>query len=260
MGRGWDALLRYLGPWPTRGEYQYQNQYQVPEHDLKIPLNRVPARVRNGLGHGGRPAARADRCEGPGGGLIQGCRAHRVKGLAMHHRTRSRTPRPGHTRGTGTALLGIYLNDHLAGATAGVERARHMARSYGDSALASAMEPLADEIAEDREFLLEIMRRLDIPVRHYKVYAGQVAERVGRLKSNGRLVRRSPLSPLLELEALRLGVEGKTAGWQALRELADGEERLDPQRLDDLLERARRQQSTLEELRRREVPAALQEA
>jgi hypothetical protein len=134
-----------------------------------------------------------------------------------------------------------------------------MARSYGGSTLANAMEPLADEIAEDRESLLAIMRRLDIPVRHYKVYAGQVAERVGRLKSNGRLVRRSPLSPLLELEALRLGVEGKTAGWQALRELADGEERLDPQRLDDLLERARRQQSTLEELRRREVAAALQE-
>ncbi|WP_324617265.1 hypothetical protein [Streptomyces bicolor] len=134
-----------------------------------------------------------------------------------------------------------------------------MARSYGGSSLATAMAPLAGEIAEDRASLLEIMRRLDIPVRHYKVYAGQVAERVARLKSNGRLVRRSPLSPLLELEALRLGVEGKTAGWQALRELADREERLDAHLLDDLLERARRQQSTLEELRRRQVTAALQE-
>lgn len=177
----------------------------------------------------------------------------------MNNRLLSAARHPRQTRGTTSALLGIYLNDHLAGATAGVERARHMARSYGGSTLATVMEPLADEIAEDRAGLLDIMRRLDIPVRQYKVYAGRVAERVGRLKSNGRLVRRSPLSPLVELEALRLGVEGKSALWQALRELAADEERLDARLLDDLLERARRQQGTLEELRRRQVRAAFQE-
>lgn len=176
----------------------------------------------------------------------------------MHDRTRSGARHSVQTRRTGTDLLGIYLNDHLAGATAGAERARHMVRSYGGTALAAAMGPVSAEITEDRATLIDIMERLDVPVRHYKVYAGRMAERVGRLKSNGRLVRRSPLSPLLELEALRLGVEGKTAAWQALRDLADREERLDPSLLDDLLERARRQQGVLEELRHQQIGAALQ--
>ncbi|WP_303713970.1 hypothetical protein [Kutzneria buriramensis] len=177
----------------------------------------------------------------------------------MNMRTRSATRHPGRTRDTVSSLLGVYLNDHLAGSTTGTERARHMVRSYRGTALAAAMGPIAAEIAEDRASLIGIMKRLDIPVRHYKVYAGRVAERVGRLKSNGRLVRRSPLSPLLELEMLRLGVEGKTAAWETLRELAATEERLDPQLLDDLRARARRQQSRLEELRGRQVGAAFLE-
>jgi hypothetical protein len=177
----------------------------------------------------------------------------------MNNRLLPDTRHPGQVRGTGSAFLGIYLNDHLAGATAGADRARHMARSYRGSALAASMGPIATEIAEDRASLLHLMRRLGIPVRRYKVYAGRVAERVGRLKCNGRLVRSSPLSRLLELEALRLGVEGKAAGWETLRGLANSDERLDPKLLDDLLDRARRQQSTLEELRRRQVKATFRE-
>ncbi|HEY5356166.1 MAG TPA: hypothetical protein VIJ82_00465 [Streptosporangiaceae bacterium] len=56
------------------------------------------------------------------------------------------------------------------------------------------------------------MHLLGIPVRTYKVYAGWLAEKAGRLKFNGRLRARSPLSNLVELELLRLGVEGKAAG------------------------------------------------
>ncbi|MDI9835708.1 hypothetical protein [Streptomyces sp. KAU_LT] len=154
-------------------------------------------------------------------------------------------------------LLGIYLNDHLAAASGGVERARHMARSSAGPELAAALEPLAAELAEDRGALVALMRRLDVPVRAYKVYAGRVAERLGRLKGNGRIVRRSPLSPLVELEALRLEAEGRAALWQTLRDLADRDERLDPDHLDRLLERTRRQQGALEELRRRRIVPVL---
>ncbi|WP_409467307.1 hypothetical protein [Streptomyces sp. HC307] len=154
---------------------------------------------------------------------------------------------------TDTALLGIYLNDHLAGATAGVERARSLARAFRGSVSATALRPIAQEIAEDRASLLLIMRTLGIPVRRYKVCLGWASEKTGRLKSNGRLVRRSPLSSLVELELLRIGVVGKAAGWQTLRQLAESDGRLDARLLDELLERAMRQQTTLEELRRRQV-------
>jgi len=146
-------------------------------------------------------------------------------------------------------LLRIYLNDHLAGATAGLALARRMARSHRGQDEADQLRRLADEIDEDRSALLRIMASLGITVRAYKVSAAWLGEKAGRLKFNGRLLARSPLSDLEELEILRLGVEGKAAGWRSLRTLADTDGRLDPGRLDDLITRAQRQISELEQCR-----------
>jgi hypothetical protein len=153
--------------------------------------------------------------------------------------TAARMKRSGHD------LLGIYLNDHLAGATGGLELARRVAGSHRDSAL----QRLAAEVAQDRAALQDIMGALSIPVRSYKVYAAWIGEKAARLKLNGHLLARSPLSGLEELEMLRLGVEGKAAGWRTLRVLAETDKRLDPGRLDELIARARRQADLLEELR-----------
>ena len=73
-------------------------------------------------------------------------------------------------------------------------------------------------------------------------------EVVGRLKPNGRLLSRSPLTDVLELEALRDAVAGKSAGWQVLRAVADSDPRLDTVLLDELYERAERQRGELEVL------------
>lgn len=145
--------------------------------------------------------------------------------------------------------LGIYLNDHLAGATAGTQLARRLAASVSEPEVREPLRKLAAEVAEDRAALLEIMQTLGFRVQRYKARAGWIAERVGRLKSNGRVVRRSPLSSLLELEMLRLAVEGKAAGWRTLRELTDLTDEIDPAGLDALLSRAGRQAETLERLR-----------
>jgi hypothetical protein len=144
------------------------------------------------------------------------------------------------------SLLGIYLNDHLAGATAGAELARRMA---GSGHLPDPLPRLASEIAEDRAALLEMMSALGIPVRGYKVYAGWIGEKAGRLKPNGHLRTRSQLSNLEELEMLRLGIEGKAAGWRTLRVVADRDSRLSAGRLDELIVRAGRQSDQVEELR-----------
>jgi hypothetical protein len=74
-------------------------------------------------------------------------------------------------------------------------------------------------------------------------------EKVGRLKPNGRILSRSPLSDVLEVEALRLAVEGKAAGWLLLRRFAEQDGRLDPAQLDRLINRAARQAEVLEDLR-----------
>ena len=94
-------------------------------------------------------------------------------------------------------LLGIYLNDHLAGATTGTGLARRMAASAEPGTeRAAVLSRLASEITADRTALLRIMATLGIPVRGYKVFASWAGERAGRLKLNGHLVTRSPLSDL----------------------------------------------------------------
>jgi hypothetical protein len=97
--------------------------------------------------------------------------------------------------------------------------------------------------------LLRIMGTLGIPVRSYKVWTAWAGEKASRLKPNGHLTTRSPLSNLEELELLRLGVEGKAAGWRTLRALADRDSRLEAGQLDELISRARRQAGFLEESR-----------
>lgn len=152
-------------------------------------------------------------------------------------------------------LLGIYLNDHLAGATAGTQLAERLGKAETDWSGGEALQRIAVEIKEDRQSLLDLMAGLGVPVRHYKTWAAWAAEKVGRLKLNGRVLARSPLSRLEELEILRLGVEGKAAGWRTLREWAEKDGRIDKGRLDTLLGRADQQVEQLEELR---VRAALE--
>ncbi|ACY97835.1 MULTISPECIES: hypothetical protein [Thermomonospora] len=147
------------------------------------------------------------------------------------------------------ALLGIYLNDHLAGATGGRELAKRIARAHRGTAAGPELERLVAEIAEDRRELLAVMRTLGVPVRRYKAVLGWLGERLGRLKPSGRLLSRSPLSSVIELETMRLGVEGKQSVWVLLRRLAEYDRRLDAARLDRLADRAARQSRLLEELR-----------
>lgn len=153
-----------------------------------------------------------------------------------------------------TALLAVYLNDHLAGSTAGLGLARRLADAEAD--WAPELGRLAGEIAEDRAALLDLMTRLSVRRRRYKTAVAWAVEKAARLKPNRRLLARSPLSRVLELEALRLGVEGKAAGWRTLREVADSEPRLPAPRLERLLARALRQAEELEKLRIRAVGEA----
>ncbi|MFF3542051.1 hypothetical protein ACFYXD_09340 [Streptomyces platensis] len=145
--------------------------------------------------------------------------------------------------------LGIYLNDHLAGATFGIGLAQRIAHQHRHSARSADLQRICDEIAQDRQSLIEVMDALDVPARRYKVSGGWLAERLGRLKPNGVLYRRSGLSTVIELETLRLGVEGKTLIWRTLLVVAAGEPRLDESQLHHLLDRARDQIDTLETLR-----------
>ena len=146
-------------------------------------------------------------------------------------------------------LLGIYLNDHLLGSTGGLELLGRLARAHRGTPDGAVLARLEAEVNADRDALREIMRGLGVRERRYKLVAAWVAEKAGRLKANGYLVRRSPLSSVVELEAMMLGVCGKAALWRALLERAGDDARLDAAELAALSERAERQAAELETLR-----------
>jgi hypothetical protein len=82
-------------------------------------------------------------------------------------------------------LLSIYLNDHLAGSTAGVERARATRDSNKGTEFGGPLAAVCGEIEEDRATLESVMDDLGIGRSKLKPPIGWVGERLGRLKPNG---------------------------------------------------------------------------
>ncbi|MFF3413991.1 transaldolase [Streptomyces sp. NPDC002698] len=157
----------------------------------------------------------------------------------------------------GADLLAIYLNDHLSGATAGLELFRRAAQTRQYREQGTALAELAHEVEQDRDSLTQIMADLAVPTAYAKVALGWLAEKAGRAKPNGHLLSRSPLSDVLELESMLLSVQGKAACWRGLRTLAETDGRLFAEHLDVLIERADRQSAVLERLRLAAVESVL---
>jgi len=148
-----------------------------------------------------------------------------------------------------TRYLPIYLNDHLAGATLGVELARRTLRENADGELGDFLRWLCAQVVEDRRSLLALMQERGVQPSLAKSGGAWLAEKIGRLKPNGHLTTYSPLSRLVELEGLAAGIDSKLALWVALREAGSD--------VDTLVERAREQRERLEPHRLAAARAAL---
>jgi hypothetical protein len=151
----------------------------------------------------------------------------------------------------------IYLNDHLAGSVVGVELARRAARNNRGTEYGTVLAGLVDELVEDRRALETILDRLDIGTDRAKLAVAWAAEKLGRLKLNGRLVGYSPLSRLEELEVLALAVDGKLRLWQALALSGQADGGLTDVDLPELVKRARSQRRRIERQRLRAADEAL---
>ncbi|HWB89693.1 MAG TPA: hypothetical protein VG872_10890 [Acidimicrobiia bacterium] len=156
-------------------------------------------------------------------------------------------------------LLEIYLDDHWAGAGAGRSLARRLARNNAGTDWAWALEEVMGEIEEDDRTLETIRDRLGVTGGGVKRSLAQVGERVARLKLNGRLVTYSPLSKVLEVEALIAGVSAKRLLWTALGEIAANNPALAGFGFADLEQRADAQLATLRRFHRDAVTEAFAE-
>ena len=153
--------------------------------------------------------------------------------------------------------LSTYLNDHLGGSAGGIELARRLARSNKDTDYGPPLEIIARQIEEDIASLRDIMARLGVEEDRIKQAGAWAFEKVGRLKLNGQLLGYSPLSRMVELEGLSLGVAGKRALWVVLLENFGEDPRLEGVKLKQLIARAKAQRVTLEDLRLRTAKEAL---
>lgn len=116
-------------------------------------------------------------------------------------------------------LLAIFLNDHLAGSAVGVQLARRASSSNSGTEFGTPLRELCDEIEADRETLESVMTELGVQRSRLKPQLAWVAEKLGRLKPNGQLRGYSPLSRVVELEGLLLGIAGKRRLWKLLSTL-----------------------------------------
>ncbi|HEX5911032.1 MAG TPA: hypothetical protein VFY44_11085 [Thermoleophilaceae bacterium] len=143
--------------------------------------------------------------------------------------------------------LPTYLNDHLAGSTAGLELARRAAGSNEGTELGTLLSRFASEFEGERSSLKSVIEAVGSHPNPAKVAAAWVGEKAGRLKPNDQLTGYSALSRMVELEGLSIGIEGKRLLWRALAERTDP--RLTSFDFTALAEQAQRQRDELEPFR-----------
>lgn len=136
--------------------------------------------------------------------------------------------------------LDHYLRIHLTGSAGGIELFSR-GQKFHDPATTSILEGIRGELVQERTQLLAMADRLGARPAPLAAVAAAVGERIGRLKPNGNPLRRTPLTDLIDLEAMRVALSGKTAGWEALLAVVDRHDGLRREEIAGLHEQALRQ-------------------
>ncbi len=130
---------------------------------------------------------------------------------------------------TGEALnfLRIYIRDHDGASSGGLHLARRCYDANRTTSLGPRLEQLVAAISDAQDELRRIAARLGIRPSLAREAATWVGSAVGALKLNGRRTTYSPLSRVVELEALSSAVTGQLRLWETLQRLAPFDHRLD---------------------------------
>ena len=153
-------------------------------------------------------------------------------------------------------LLAVYCNDHIASAAGGIELVSRMIGVHKGTQYEEGLRQLLDELRQEKSDITATTKALGLPVRQYKQVAVWFAEKASRLKLNGHVLSRSPLSDLVEFEFLASAVRAKRSGFETLRIAAEADDRIDKVLFDSLIAQANRQYRWLTDVRR-EVAATV---
>lgn len=187
-------------------------------------------------------------------------------GLSKMHSRRSRSHdgrgnctrliRAATTSAMKDELLKTYLNDHLAGAEAGIQLAEDCLARNPEGPLGDFLAELVTEIKEDHRVLKDLHDRVPGRENTLKKMMAWMLSKASRLKLENLLLQYTDLTRLEELEGLLLGVRGKLALWEVLEAACASDERFNDIDFQELQQRAQLQLERIEHHRLEEAKKA----
>lgn len=151
--------------------------------------------------------------------------------------------------------LEVYLTDHLAGATAGVNLAQMASEEHRSDEHGPFFGEIASEIKADFAELERLISELGIDQSATKTAAAEIGSKMMAPKFTGG--DDDEFNAFITLETLSIGVEGKACMWKALKSVEDSNATLESFGIDGLLERAQSQRDRIEAKRLEIAPQAL---
>ena len=116
--------------------------------------------------------------------------------------------------------LGIYLHDHLAGATAALTLLETLATDFSDHPVRPLLRRLSSEISWERGLLEGIAAAFPLATASPRRFGAWVAEKGLELKLALDSARDEEFRLFEGLEALSVGIAGKRLLWRALSQQA----------------------------------------
>jgi hypothetical protein len=151
--------------------------------------------------------------------------------------------------------LEVYLTDHLAGATAGVNLSQMAAEEHRADEHGAFFGEIASEIKADFETLERLVAELGVGKSATKTAAAEIGSKMMAPKFVGG--DDDELNAFITLETLSMGVEGKVCMWKALKTVEDAYPTLESYDLDELIARGESQRERIEAERLAIAPQAL---
>jgi hypothetical protein len=151
--------------------------------------------------------------------------------------------------------LDVYLTDHHAGATAGVNLATMAAEEHKADEHGAFFGEIASEIKADYETLERLIADLGTEKSATKSAAAEIGSKMMAPKFTGG--DDDEFNAFITLETLSIGVEGKICMWKALKTVEGSNPTLEGYDIDELLARGESQRERIESKRLEIAPQAL---
>lgn len=140
----------------------------------------------------------------------------------------------------------VYLTDHFAGATAGLQVVDAAADRHRSDELGEFFSPLAAEIRQDKDTLKGLMTAMGVDESGAKLTLARLSTVFSAPKFSGRGIENDYLGDFTALEMLSIGVEGKLCMWKALEKVSGDYPALAELDITELRARATDQRSRIE--------------